>query len=72
MKRLRLYDKYYNLLWDSDADATPPYQHISDYVNATIDTPNFRWSGILERRREGIVREPLLDLQPLLEWPKWT
>lgn len=73
--RLRLWDKFWHPIWDSDKDTTPPYRHIPDWVNATIDYPDgSREQWRFERCREGIrrynVQQELVALHRLTTWPE--
>jgi hypothetical protein len=73
--RLRLWDNCYRLIWDSAMAKTPAYQHISTWVNATIDAEGERWSGIFYRCPEGIKRWSREDLTIgreglMIKWPE--
>lgn len=69
--RTRLWDKQYRLIWDSATATTPAYQHISTWVNATVDRPDgTRWSGQFYRCPEGICRWSMDDM-PVLKFPVW-
>lgn len=74
MKRTRIYDKQWRLLWDSDTATTPAYTHISNRANATIDFSDSgtRWVGEFYRCPEGIKRGTYPDpweLRKLMTWP---
>jgi hypothetical protein len=71
-KRTRLWDSQYRLIWDSATAATPAYQHINTWVNATIDLDGDCWSGQFYRCPEGVRREQYHStryLKHLLKWP---
>lgn len=71
-RHIRLWDRQWRLIWDSHTATTPLYDHVSTYVNATIDYPNgYRWSGFFERCPEGIRRGEhhfMEDLEYINAW----
>jgi hypothetical protein len=73
MKRTRLYDRQWSLLWDSSTDTTPAYRHIATWVRATIEHDDgTRWVGEFYRCPEGIRRDTYPDpaeVERLLTWP---
>lgn len=73
MTRLRLYDRYWRLLWDQETSSTSAYQHITGPVFGAIDHQDGR-REIREYWRcpEGVKSARLPDkdeLRKLLTWP---
>lgn len=69
IQHMKLWDKQFQPIWDSDVAVTPAYRHIDDWVHAVIDfTDGVRWTGLLYRCPEGVTRWPHDDLTRL-NWP---
>ena len=66
--RTVLFDSRWRQVWDSATATTPAYEHITDSLNAVVDGPYGRWSGIVYRCPEGIKRWSWDDLAGVLIW----